>query len=48
MPALIENNEKGHTDSFAPVLVPGSTRGQTGVLRITGRTVDHLIGTFIQ
>jgi threonylcarbamoyladenosine tRNA methylthiotransferase MtaB len=47
-PALIENNEKGHTDNFAPVLVPGSTRGQAGLLRITGRTADHLIGTFIQ
>ena len=47
-PALIENNEKGHTDSFAPLLVAGSKRGESGLVHITGRTADHLIGTFIQ
>ena len=48
LPALIENSEKGHSDNFAPVLVSGSVRGQTGRARITGRTADHLIGTFVQ
>ncbi|WP_205480591.1 MiaB/RimO family radical SAM methylthiotransferase [Sphingomonas arenae] len=47
-PVLIENSEKGHTDSFAPVFVAGSSRGQTGLARIIGRTGDHLIGTFVQ
>lgn len=47
-PVLIESGEKGHTDSFAPVLIAGSTRGQTGLAHITGRTPDHLIGTFFQ
>jgi len=45
---LIENSEQGHTDNFAPVFVAGSDRGQTGSARITGRTADHLVGTFEQ
>jgi threonylcarbamoyladenosine tRNA methylthiotransferase MtaB len=45
-PVLIENNEKGHTDSFAPVLVEGSRRGQAKLARITGRSGDHLVGVF--
>lgn len=45
-PALIENSEKGHTDNFAPLFVAGSGRGQQGTVRITGRTADHLLGTF--
>lgn len=45
---LIENSEKGHTDGFAPIFVAGSSRGQTGVAHITGRSADHLIGTFVQ
>lgn len=47
-PVLIENNERGHTDGFAPISVPRSSRGQIGPAMITGRTADHLIGTFIQ
>ena len=47
-PVLVENSEKGHTDSFAPVFVAGSTRGQAGLAHITGRSADHLIGTFVQ
>ena len=48
-PVLIENSEKGHTDSFAPVFVAGSHRGQTGAVHITGRRADdHLVGTFVQ
>ena len=39
---LIENNAKGHSDSFAPVTIAGSARGETGMARITGREGDQL------
>ncbi|MCA1654710.1 MAG: MiaB/RimO family radical SAM methylthiotransferase [Sphingomicrobium sp.] len=45
-PVLIENNERGHSDGFAPVIIPGSVRGDGGSARITGRTADHLVGMF--
>jgi len=45
-PLLIENREKGHTDHFAPVLVAGSSRGDEGGARITGRTDEQLTGVF--
>ncbi len=45
-PVLIENSAKGHTDGFAPVSIPGSMRGETGLARITGRTQDSLVGVF--
>jgi threonylcarbamoyladenosine tRNA methylthiotransferase MtaB len=41
-PVLIENNAKGHSDSFAPVLIPGAARGDSGLARITGRNGDIL------
>ncbi len=41
-PVLIENNEKGHSDSFAPVTIAGTSRGEIGKARITGREGDHL------
>jgi threonylcarbamoyladenosine tRNA methylthiotransferase MtaB len=43
---LIENGEKGHSDSFAPVRVAGSKRGDLGTALITGRNQDMLIGIF--
>jgi threonylcarbamoyladenosine tRNA methylthiotransferase MtaB len=43
---LIENNGKGHSDTFAPVRVDGAHRGDSGSARITGRDGDHLIGMF--
>ena len=43
---LIENNEKGHSDGFAPVRIAGSKRGDLGPAQITGRDGDHLIGIF--
>ena len=43
---LVENSAKGHTDGFAPVFVAGSKRGDTGLVRITGRTQDSLVGVF--
>jgi threonylcarbamoyladenosine tRNA methylthiotransferase MtaB len=42
LPVLIENNAKGHSDSFAPVRIDGSVRGQTGSARVTGRDGDNL------
>jgi threonylcarbamoyladenosine tRNA methylthiotransferase MtaB len=39
---LIENNCKGHADSFAPVAVEGASRGEAGAACITGRDGDHL------
>lgn len=42
MPVLIENNAKGHTDNFAPVVISGSARGDAGIARITGRADDTL------
>jgi threonylcarbamoyladenosine tRNA methylthiotransferase MtaB len=43
---LIENNVKGHSDSFAPVRVEGATRGDIGNAQIVGRDGDHLVGVF--
>ena len=45
-PVLIENSAKGHTDAFAPVVIAGSRRGDTGPARIIGRTEDALVGVF--
>ena len=43
---LIENKERGHSDGFAPVRIAGSSRGDIGAARITGREGDQLIGIF--
>src|SRR4029453_9301341 len=40
-PVLIENNGKGHSDSFAPIGIVGAARGQTGQAHITGREGDQ-------
>jgi threonylcarbamoyladenosine tRNA methylthiotransferase MtaB len=45
-PVLIENNEKGHTNAFAPIFIAGSKRGDTGIVTIVGRTEDSLVGVF--
>ncbi len=45
-PVLIENSAKGHTDAFAPIVIPGSHRGDAGQARITARTEDGLAGVF--
>jgi threonylcarbamoyladenosine tRNA methylthiotransferase MtaB len=42
LPALIENNGKGHSDSFAPIAIAGAVRGQAGNALITGRDGDQL------
>jgi threonylcarbamoyladenosine tRNA methylthiotransferase MtaB len=41
-PVLIEGNGVGHTDSFAPLSIPGARRGENGVALITGREADRL------
>ena len=41
-PTLIENNGKGHSDSFAPIVIAGAIRGEKGNARITGRDGDQL------
>jgi threonylcarbamoyladenosine tRNA methylthiotransferase MtaB len=43
---LVENNARGHSDNFAPVLVEGAARGDVGDARIAGRDGDHLVGAF--
>jgi threonylcarbamoyladenosine tRNA methylthiotransferase MtaB len=45
-PVLIENAEKGHTDSFAPLFIAGSKRGDTGGATITELKDDMLVGVF--
>jgi threonylcarbamoyladenosine tRNA methylthiotransferase MtaB len=41
-PVLIENNAKGHTDSFAPIRIDHSVRGDVGPAQITDRDGDML------
>jgi threonylcarbamoyladenosine tRNA methylthiotransferase MtaB len=43
---LIENREKGHCDSFAPIHISGAKRGDLGTALITGRDEEALIGIF--
>ncbi len=43
---LIENNQKGHSDGFAPVRIPGAIRGACAPALITAVDGDILIGTF--
>ncbi|HEU4695605.1 MAG TPA: MiaB/RimO family radical SAM methylthiotransferase [Sphingomicrobium sp.] len=39
---LVEGEDKGHTDNFAPVAIAGAKRGDAGAARIVGRNGDHL------
>ena len=39
---LIENNAKGHADNFAPLIIEGTARGDSGIARMTGRRDDLL------
>ncbi len=41
-PVLIEGDGTGHTDNFAPIALSGAQRGETGVVRISGRDGDRL------
>jgi len=42
LPALIEGENTGHTDNFAPIALAGGKRGQSGKVRITGNLDHHL------
>ena len=42
LPALIEGENTGHTDTFAPIALAGGKRGQSGKVRITGNLDHHL------
>jgi threonylcarbamoyladenosine tRNA methylthiotransferase MtaB len=39
---LVENREKGHSDGFAPVSIPGTHRGEIVEANIIGIADDHL------
>ena len=41
---LIENKERGHSDSFAPVRIAGAAKSEIIDAVITGRDDNHLIG----
>jgi threonylcarbamoyladenosine tRNA methylthiotransferase MtaB len=41
-PMLVEGEQQGHTDNFAPIAITGALRGESGAARITGRTGDRL------
>lgn len=41
-PILVEGQDQGHTNNFAPVGTDGAERGVTGLARITGRNGDQL------
>ncbi len=43
---LIENSDKGHSDTFAPVRISGAPRGALGSATIIGRDNNILIGVF--
>ena len=44
---LVENGGKGHTDSFAPVIIESAPRGETGFARIIARDGDHLTAAWV-
>jgi threonylcarbamoyladenosine tRNA methylthiotransferase MtaB len=41
---LIEGDNKGHSDTFAPVAIGGFGRGEIVDLHVAGRDGDHLVG----
>jgi threonylcarbamoyladenosine tRNA methylthiotransferase MtaB len=46
-PVLMENGGKGHADNFAPVVIQGSARGDTGMAHISGREGDLLKAAWV-
>ncbi|MEO7655259.1 MAG: tRNA (N(6)-L-threonylcarbamoyladenosine(37)-C(2))-methylthiotransferase MtaB, partial [Sphingomicrobium sp.] len=46
LPVLIEGDGSGHSDNFAPIAIPGARRGDTGLMRVTGRDGDTLAGVW--
>ena len=43
-PVLVEFSGTARTENFTPVVAPGAPRGQMALVRINGRTADHLTG----
>jgi threonylcarbamoyladenosine tRNA methylthiotransferase MtaB len=42
--ALVEFSGIARTENFTPVVAPGAPRGQMALVRVSGRTADHLTG----
>jgi hypothetical protein len=40
---LVEGDDQGHTDNFAPVAIAGARRGQAGPARTVRREGDKLM-----
>ena len=45
-PVLVEGVGKGHTDAFAPVVIEGAVRGQSGNVRILDADATQLAGAW--
>ena len=46
LPVLIEGDGKGHSDQFAPIVIRGAERGETGSMRVLARDGDQLVGAW--
>ena len=46
-PVLVEGEARGHTDNFAPVVIAGATRGDSGLARIAGFDGDMLTANLV-
>ena len=46
LPVLVEGDGFGHSDNFAPVAIPGSSRGDSGFARITASDGNRLTGVW--
>ena len=44
---LVEYSATARTENFTPVVAPRAPRGQMAVVRVTGRTADHLTGELV-
>jgi hypothetical protein len=41
---MVEFSGTARTENFTPVVAPGAPRGQMALVRVSGRTADHLTG----
>ena len=46
LPVLIEADGTGHSNNFAPVAISGAHRGETGIMHVTSRAGDALVGVW--
>ena len=44
---LVEFSGTARTENFTPVVAPGAPRGQMALVRLNGRTADHLTGDVV-